>query len=144
MSTLVPEKSICSTHWFFYVIKIERLWKLIIRLYRPAVNTRHRLEHVRHGFEKLTMIISIWEIVRALRDYNRAKTKNWDVSEQGHILKSTAIYKNFKYVKKITSRFRAMEKIHKLGRWVPHDLTQYEIENCRLTSEILHQLQERK
>jgi len=45
----------------------------------------------------------------------------------------------------ISRRLRAMEKINKLGKWVlPHDLNERQMENCKVTCEMLLQRHERK
>ena len=44
----------------------------------------------------------------------------------------------------ISRRLRAMGKINKLGKWVPHDLNERQMENRKVTCEMLLQRHERK
>lgn len=44
----------------------------------------------------------------------------------------------------ISRRLRAMGKIHKLGKWVPYDLNERQMENRKVTCEMLLQRHERK
>ncbi|GFV22986.1 mariner Mos1 transposase [Trichonephila clavipes] len=117
------------------------------------VNTHHRLEHVRHGLgnfksgdfknaERHTHTHTHTE-----SSFNKSgKTSNYRIlldddptQTQQQLAKALNVSQET-----ISRRLRATGKINKLGKWVPHDLNERQMENRKVTCELLLQSHERK
>ena len=84
-----------------------------------VVNRLHRLQHVRHGFNNLKIVISMWKTMCALVDHK--------VRRRG-IAGSTGWWPNSNSTE-IGWCLRVMGKINKIGKWVPHNLNDWQMEN---------------
>ncbi|GFX21828.1 mariner Mos1 transposase [Trichonephila clavipes] len=109
------------------------------------VNTLHRLEHVTHGFDNLKVVISMGKTESSGRPQNCENEPLQESLDGDSTQTQQPLAKALNVSQEaISRRLQATGKINKLCKWVPHDLNERQMENHKVTCEMLLQRHERK
>jgi len=107
------------------------------------VNMFHLSEHVRHGFDNLKVATLMSKTVRAPEDHPKCEDEELQAlldQDPTQTQRQLATALNVSQ-ETVSRRLKAMGKVSKLGKWVPHDLNERQME---VTCETLLQRHERK